>query len=153
MGIDFKSIRIAREVTESMRLEEVKRLQETYNCIHKLSEGSPLAGWVFKAIVHRMLSDGSWSGSPMPQPIQMVSDGRDPPTFSTNSSSSPSTPEASLPPPAPLRAGTRTIIRVNFTYELINVTIDNNRYYIPATDNHPLFDSSSSISTSTDTPS
>ena len=108
--IDFKSIRIAREVAELMRLEDVEHLQEAHGRIHKLSEGSPLAGWVFKATVYRMLSDGSWSGGSMPQPIQMVSDGHDPPTFSTNSSSSPSAPEASLPPPAPLRAGTRTII-------------------------------------------
>ena len=139
--IDFKSIRIAKEAVESMRLEEAKHLQETYNRIHKLSDGSPLARWVFKAIVHRMLSDGSWSGGPMPQPIRMVSDGRDPSTLSTNSPLSPSTPDTSLPPPTPLRAGTRAVTRVNFTHKLGNVTLDDGRYYIPTTDNHPLFDS------------
>ena len=138
--IDFKSIRIAREVVESMRLEDVKHLRETYHLIRKLSEGSPLAGWVFKAIVHRILSGGSWSGGPMSQPIRMISDGRNPPALSMNSFSL-SIPDASMPPPTPLCIGTRTVIRVNFTHKLSDVTLDTDRYYISTGDNHPLFDS------------
>jgi len=137
--IDFKSIRIRRKVMELMRLAEDQHLRNTFNLLHNIPEGSIMAGWFFEAIVHRFLSNGWRSHQPVPQPIRMVSDDLDPPTFSTN----PSTPNASPPYLAPVRdhKSTRAVTRVNFTSGLNDVTLDSNKYYIPTASNNPLFDS------------
>jgi len=79
-AIDFKSIRIARQAMEKMRLEEDKTLWETHQSLHKISGGSILAGWILKAIASRKLSVGWQSNKPAPQPIRMTSDNIDPPT-------------------------------------------------------------------------
>ena len=134
-AIDFKSIRIAREAVESMRSEQDGRLRETYHRFCMIPEGSIMAGWVFEAIIHRMLSYGWRSADgPTPQPIRMASNGCDPPTFS-------STRGTSLSSLAPLGAHTRTFIRVDFTEGLSNVKLDSDRYYVPTVTNNPLFDS------------
>ena len=130
--IDFKSIRIRREVVELMRLEEVKYLQKTYDLFHRLPKGNVLAGRVFEAIVHSALS-GGWQG-PRPQPICMVSDGGDPPSLS-------STPGTSLSFLALLRAGARVVTQVDLNHGLSSVTLGKDKYYTSATTNNPLFDS------------
>jgi hypothetical protein len=135
--INFKSIRIAGKMVEKMQLVEDQHLRHTYRLLHETSEGSNLAGWIFKAIVHCMLSDGWRLDGPAPQPLRMISNERDPPGFSTD----PSPPDPLLSSLAPLCAGTRTVTRVYFTHPLSNVTLDNDKYYIPTTANHPLFDS------------
>jgi len=76
-AIAFKSIRIRREVVESMRLEEVGHLWKTYNLSRRITKGPIMARWVFEAVAHRMLSSG-WQG-PRPQLFCIVSDGGDPP--------------------------------------------------------------------------
>jgi len=145
--ITFKSKRIAREVVELMRLEEDKYLRKTYDLFRKIPESSTLAGWVFEAIVHRMLSDGRELEGPTLRPIRMDRDESDPPTFSIEPSSSPpSTPDASLSSLPPPRARTKAVTLVNFTHKLSdvaldNVTLDNNRYYVPTATNNSLFDS------------
>lgn len=145
--IDFKSNRIATKVMELMRSEEDARLQELYNFFHQIPESSILAGRIFEARVHRMLSDGWRSNSPVPQPIRMVSDSTDPPLFSVNpSSSSSSIPDDLLPSLAPVRDhnSTRAVISITpiaFATGLSNVTLENNKYYIPTAPNNPLFDS------------
>jgi len=131
--IKFKSDRIASKVVESMRLGEDKHLRETYGLLDNIPESSSLAGWVFEAIVHRMFSEG-WrlADGSMPRPTCMDSDGRNPPTFSAT---------GTLPSPhAPLRHYARTVVRINFN-QLSDVTLDNNKYYIPAATDSPLFDS------------
>ena len=133
----FKSIRIAREVAVLMRLRKDSYLRETYDFLHGFPEGSALAGWVFEAIVHRVFS-GGWSDGSAPQHILMDSDKNDPPLFSTNRTS---TPDASLSSLAPLRTHARDVVRVDFAHGLDNVTLEDNKYYIPTATNNPLFDS------------
>ena len=135
-AIDFKSIRIARQATELMQLQDVERLREMYEFFHEFPETSAFAGWVFEAMVHRMFSDGRQSG-PTPQPVRMISDGYDPPVFSTDPPSS-----TSLSPFGPPRARTRAVTQVNFAdRQLSDITFDNRKYYIPTAAAHPLFDS------------
>ena len=141
--IDFKSVSIGRKVVELMRLEEDKELQHMSDFLHKISEGSTLAGWVFEARVHRMLS-GDWeSNRTKPQPIRMVSNHLDPPAFSIDSSSSslPSTPDVLPSFLVELCTTSRDVTRVDFLRPLNNVIIDRNKYYIPTAPAHPLFDS------------
>lgn len=140
--IDFKSIRIGRKVMEMMRLVEDQHLRNMFHLLYRIPAGSTMAGWFFEAIVHRLLSDGWRSDRPAPQPICMVSDHSNPPTFSTDPSSLPSsTPDASLSYLAPVRDHeARAVVRVNFTHALSNVTLDN-EYYTPTASNNPLFDS------------
>ena len=141
-AIDFKSAQIARNVVESMRLEEDKHLREAYSFLRKIRESSTtLSRWVFEAIAHRMLSKGRQSEGRTLEPMPMVSDDCNPPAFSIGPSSTPSTPGTSLPSPAPLHSHTRAVTRADFTPGLSDVTLDNDRYYIPATTNNPLFDS------------
>lgn len=141
-ALDFKSIRIARKAVESMGSEGDEQLWKTYDRIHNMSKSSALAGWLFEAIIHRVLSLGWRLGGHTPQPIRMVSDGRDPPAFSTDRSSlSSSTPDISLSFPATIRAGTRALALVNFIHRLSNVTLDENKYYIPTAATDFLFDS------------
>ena len=135
--MDLKSIRIAGKAVESMRLEKHERLREAYHYFHRISVGPNLAGWVFKAIIHRMFS-GGWSDGSAPQPIRMVSNNSDPPVFSADL---PSVPDAWLPSPAPLSTDTRAVTLVNFTHGLNDVTLDKNNYYIPIATTNPLFDS------------
>jgi hypothetical protein len=98
-------------------------------------------GWVFEAIIHRILS-GAWQlDGPTLQPIRMVSDCGDPPVFSTDPSSPSSSIADTLTSLASLRTGTRAVTRVNFTHGLSNVTLGNDKYYIPTTTTNPLFDS------------
>jgi len=133
--IDFKSVRIRRDVESRMQLESDEHLRKVYVLFHNILEGSVLAGWIFKVIVHRILSDGCWG--PTPQPIRMSKRG-DPPTFST----SPTACSTSLPPPAPLRDDERTATQVDFRPSLPSgVTLDEGKYYTPATNNNPGFDS------------
>lgn len=59
-AIDFKSVRIAREVMESMRFTKLDQLWEAYDFFYKCLGSSGLAGWFFKKLIHRMLSS-RWS--------------------------------------------------------------------------------------------
>jgi len=68
----------------------------------------------------------------------MISNGRDPPTFSADSSSAPG---ASLLSTPPLHARTRTVTRDNFTHGLSNSALDESKYYVPTTTNNPFIDS------------
>jgi hypothetical protein len=139
--IDFKSERIGNQAVESMWLKKDKYLREMYDTFDSAPHSSPLAGWVFKAIAHRVLSRGWRSKRPAPQPTSMVSDERNPPTFTAN----PSSPSASsnAPPslPHPLLRGGRTIVQVDFPHGINDVTLDGGRYYCTAASNKPMFDS------------
>jgi hypothetical protein len=164
--IHFKSPRIARQTMESMRLEEDKYLRKIMDMVRKVPEGAVMAEWIFETIIHRMLSLGWRSDAgPTPEPLIMISDNNNPPTFSTpsksptdaeptprpirtissgpkrptfstgSSSLSPSTPNTSLSSPKP-----RGVTLVDFP-ELSDVTLEENTYYMPSASNHPLFDS------------
>jgi len=134
--IDFKSVRIARKVMDSMEKHENERLRELYSFFHGFPESSNLAGWFFEVMVHRLFS-GGWEPGPVPQPIHMDSKvASSPPIFSTDPPSSTNT--TSLLPPS---AYTRTVKRVDFDLPLLSVTLEKDKYYIPAASNHPLFDS------------
>ena len=137
--IDFKSIRIANEAVELMRSAEDNHLRDMYHLLHKIPEGSTsMAGWIFKARVHRMLSGGWQLGLPVPRPIRMATNWCDPPAFSTGSPPSPSPiPDTLLPSLVPAR----TVVRVSLIHKLNDVTLDENRYYILTASNRPLFDS------------
>ena len=135
-AIDLKSIRIAREAMKSMQLQEVERLREMYQLFHRIPESSTLAGWVFEVIVHRLFS-GGWRSGPVPQPIRMDCKGSPgSPVFLTD-------PSSSTPGTSPLRANTRAVTQVNFAPRELSddVTLDKDKYYIPAAASHPLFDS------------
>jgi len=136
-AIDFKSIQIAKKVTESMRLQETECLWEMYQSFHRSSASSALAGWVFEVIVHCLFS-GGWQSGPVLQPIRMDHNGSsDFPVFYADPSST--TPDTSS---SPLRPRTRAVIGVNFTdCQLSDVMLNNGRYYIPTAAIHPLFDS------------
>ena len=142
--MDFKSIRIASKVMELMQSEEETHLRHLYKYLHRIPESSILAGRIFKALAHRVLSDGWRSDSPLPQPIRMVSDCCDPPVFSTDPSFlSSSIPDTSLSFLAPVRdhERTRAVTPVTFTTGLSNVTLESNKYYISTSPNSLLFDS------------
>ena len=57
-GIDFKSIRIAREMVEQMWLEDDRHLRETFDFLYKHPDGSNFVGRYFEVIANRMLSSG-----------------------------------------------------------------------------------------------
>ena len=87
-----------------------KHLQDMYDLFHKTPEPSSLAGRFFEEIVHRLLSKGWQSDKPTPQPIRMVSNDHDPPTFSTDSTSPSSyAPDTLLSSLAPVRTGTTAL--------------------------------------------
>ena len=136
-AIDFKSIRIARKVMESMSLRERERIREIYGFFHGHQQSSTMAGWIFKVIVHRLFSSG-WKSGTGPQPIHMGSRGPyDSPLFSTHPPSS-----THDTPSSPLHSEARSVTLVDFALrELSDVTLDSGKYYIPSAANHPLFDS------------
>jgi len=74
--IHFKSTRIARRVVELMRLREDDRIRDMYALLREVSESSCMAGPFFESIAHRVLSDKYI------QPIPMLTNGGNPPTFS-----------------------------------------------------------------------
>jgi len=125
--IDFKSTRIARQVVEVMWSKEDGHLRDMYALLHKVPDSSCFAGSIFEAIAHRVLP------RKYIQPIPMVSDNRNPPTFSTRS-----TP---LLPPTPPRDHIKTIVRVDLVHGLSSVTCNRDRFYIPTSTTNPLFDS------------
>ena len=136
--MNLKSIRIANDVVESMRLKEDEPLREMYCCFHGLSEGGVVAGWIYEAFIHRTFAHG-WQGSSesMPQPVRMGSEkGGNSSAFTISSA-----PNTSLNPPLPLRADARTVTRIHLPHGLSDVTLDSNRYYFPRAKNNPLFDS------------
>ena len=95
-------------------------------------------GQIFEMIIHHVFSDGWQPNGPIPQPIPLVSDGKNPPTFSADSPTPPTAP----PLPTPLRASAREVMRVNFARKSTHhVTLDDNKYYVPTRSNNPLFDS------------
>ena len=95
-------------------------------------------GQIFEMIIHRVFSDGWQPNGPIPQPIPLVSDGKNPPTFSADSPAPPTAPLL----PTLLRASAREVTRVNFARgSTHHVTLDDNKYYVPTRSNNPLFDS------------
>jgi len=136
-AFNFKSVRIAEEASEWMREQEDAHLRHTYDLLHNTPEGSALAGWVFEGIAHRKLS-GGWAD--MPQPTSMLSNLRDPPAFSTITSSPPSPNTPAFPSSFTLCTESRTSVRIDFR-DLSDVTLDNKHYYEPTATNHPLFHS------------
>ena len=135
--IDFKSAQIVDNVTDLARTRERNELMVTYNSLKDVPGGSMLMGQIFEAVMHRNFSEGWEPNGPIPWPIPMASDDKDPPTFSVDSPTSPTAPLL----PTPLRASAREITRVNFAYDLTHhVTLDN-KYYVPTRSNNPLFDS------------
>ena len=131
-AIDFKSVRIAEEVVEGMMVQEEDRLREMYDNFHKHPVGSNFAAWAFKAIVHRLFSNGWRPDSDTPQPVLMTKS-KNPPIFSVDPSSSPTHSFAS-----PLRTDARTATWVDFTHR---VRLLDDIYSIPTMSNNSLFDS------------
>jgi len=136
--INFKSPLIARKVVESMKFKDPKHLWESYELLHKTPGGSCMAGWFFESIANHTLSK-----VPTPQPTPMAShrSHKDPPVFSTQDPPS-RTPAPDTSPPSAVPSHPMTIAQVDLAHgDLSNVTLDKNRYYVPTTTNHPLFDS------------
>lgn len=136
--LDFKSPRIRKYAMDLMLLKGRRNRREMFDLFHELPASSSFAGWIFEAIVNQLFADG-WEldspDSPIPLPIRMTSNGRDPPSFTTQR-------PASTIPQTPLRAIASTPVSVEFGpyVKLDNVTLDNGNYYIPAAMNNPLFD-------------
>ena len=136
--IGFKSNRIAKIVATTMRLTECKRLQETYDFLHRIPSTSAMAGRFFEAFAHRMLSTPWKASESPPQPTLMTHDDINSLTFSTGSSLQP----PSYPPiPPPIRPSARDVVDVDLPSDLSPVTLSEDRYYIPIEPNNPLFDS------------
>ena len=128
--IDFKSIRIAKEVAVSMRLEEDRTIRKVYGLLHDVPASSAMAGRIFESIVHRMFSGGEeeimWA------PIPMTSNDLDPPAFSV------------VPYPTyflKMRPRALTQVNLNRNLKFSNITLDNDKYYTPTASTNPLFDS------------
>jgi hypothetical protein len=68
---NWEFTRIARKAVESSRLKEDNHLRNTYHLRRGILLASSLAGWLFEAIVHRLVSDGWCSDGSTPQPIPM----------------------------------------------------------------------------------
>jgi hypothetical protein len=139
-AIDLKSTRIARKVVELLWLKEMNQLREMYILFDKFPDTRGVAGRVFEAMIHRKFSSG-WKESvgPMPHYFRMDSTNEDPPTFSTDP---PSDGDPS-PAPAPLSANAKKVIEVNLGLKGPpgDVTLNEDRYYVPAADNGAPFDS------------
>jgi hypothetical protein len=136
--IEIKSVRIGEKVARLMRFAEREELRKLYHEFRVSPMGSNLAGWIFEAIIHRLLIHG-WPkrDGPVPQPIPMTSNRQSPPTYTY-------TPPASSPPPTaprPVRGKHRDAILIDFNDKLDDITLEDNRYYIPVASNNPLFDS------------
>lgn len=139
-AIDFKSVRIAREVMESMRFADLKEIREACNRFYMGPPSSCIAGWYFQKFVHRMFCSGG-PDSPTLQPIRMVSNNLVPPLLSTGPSPTHLLTDIMLPP-SPLRASTRAVTSVDFAKrEVSNVTLESDNLYTPTAANLPLFDS------------
>ena len=141
--IDFKSVRIAREVVKSMQSEEQKTLWEGYRFLRRNPESTGLAGSYFEGFIHHVFS-GGWSGGPSPKPIPMFLANHDPAIFTTDPSSRASTIPITLPspPPLPINAGTRAVVWIDLARdELSEVTLEADRYYMSTAATNPLFDS------------
>jgi len=136
-SIGFKSNRIAKLVATTMRSAEVVHLQQTNDLLRQIPATSAMAGQLFEAFAHRMFSK-RWEGSKSPpQPTLMTSNGAQPPTFSSDASSSP----PPHPPRQPIRYSDRDTIYVDLPSNLSNVKLSSDRYYVPTAPNNPLFDS------------
>lgn len=121
-----------------MRFAEKDQLRELYHDFHISPEASILAGWIFEAIIHRLLIHGWWKpDGPVPQPRPMTSDGETPPTFTYTPPASPPSPTL----PRPIRNKYRNAILIDFNAELDDITLEENRYYMPIGTNSPLFNS------------
>jgi len=132
--IDFKTKQIGKEAAQMLCLETTAHLGKMFHLFHRTPESSPLAGWAFEAMVHRTFGFG-WQEAygPIPKPIKMGTNDKDPPTFSEG------------PPPvcdtSPLRTSSRIVKRVDLANELSEVTLHKDTYYTPIQANNPLFDS------------
>ena len=68
-------------------------------------------GQIFEMIIHHVFSDGWQPNGPIPQPIPLVSDGKNPPTFSADSPAPPipCSPPYYAPAPGKLRESTSPV--------------------------------------------
>ena len=126
--INFKSPWIWTAVKNQMQLVEDEHLRETVGYLRRFSEGSTLAGRIFEVAANHVLSRG---GSAL-EPIAMKSQ-NDPPLFSGRTDLPSSSPRPSF-------TTTRIITMIDLSKELTEVTLDGDRYYVPISSNHPLFD-------------
>jgi len=137
-AISFKSIQIAKKVVTEMRKEEDYRLRQMYDTFSRSPESSGMAGFVFEALAHRMIWEGSWLNRE-PQTSHMYSNREEPPSFST------AIPSfgigTSLPPIPPLPLNGRRDTAIELARNLNDFTPDSGMYYIPNASNTPLFES------------
>ena len=137
-AIDFKSKRIAKMVVNSMRSATDKHILQTYGILYKTPTSSPMVGWVFGAFAHHMFITGCHSAESLPEATRMVSNDLDPPTFSAGPSP---LPISSLSIPPPVRTSTRVATQVDIPFDLSDVTLSGDKYYIPVATNDSPFDS------------
>ena len=133
----FKSAQIVGKVMGSSGLKEDKFLWSKYNSLYRVAGASGFTGHLFEEIVHRIFAHG-WEDSALrSQPTPMVSDGKDPPTFSTVPSFTP----ASVSHFPQLSTSPTDAVTVDFRSKDLNVTLENNKYYKSKAANNPLFGS------------
>ena len=123
--IEIKSPRIGSKVLKSMESEQVAHLWETYGTLRGNSESSSLAGWGFEGLIHHMFSKG-WEG-PALQFTRMVRECPDHPVFSADPTATSSSLESCL--------RTRTPVDFPSGPVVPGVTLDQDRYYVPAMTN------------------
>lgn len=135
--IDLKSARVLGKVMGLMRSKHDGYLWGIYHSFRGASGNSNLAWHLFEEIAHRVLTRG-WQGPVRrSQPIPMVSDGKNPPTFSSD----PSSTSASVSLLSPLLTGRTDTTNFDFKLDDLNVMVDDNRYYRQNVGDNPLFHS------------
>ena len=139
--IDFRSPRILEKVMDSSQFKEDAQVWEFYNSILRSSAASVMAGHLFEQIVHRIFAHDRKDSILKSQPTCMVSDGKNPPTFSAGPSPTPTPTPASVSLPPQLSTGAMDTVVVDFKSEDLNVTLEENKYYKPKAENDALFDS------------
>ena len=159
--IGFKSNRISQAAKRLYPEAEVEHLRDMFALFRKGLVSTSFAGWIFEGFVHHNFIHG-WQlpSKPIPTLIPMLenSNGGKPPTF--EEPAPPSTDTASVNPkreaadgttdtPAiphtPLRYKPSSWKMVTFTKPKddypMEVTLDPDTYYVPASFTNPLFDS------------
>lgn len=140
--LDFKSIRIAKSAAFALMEKDDQHLSEMFWRLVHFTESVSLAGCVFEAVAHRMLSGRSQS-DPRPQVICMHSVDSTSSLFSLNNSSSSSS--SSLVPHIPHRVPEsnhpRKGVQIDLGESLDHLTLDGDDYYILNPTIDPLFDS------------
>ena len=136
-SIEFKSPRIRDKAMEIGLFRNFYNLRDIYDLFHGVPTASVVAGFAFEMMVHHSFVFGFEQGKPLPQPIPMTSKGPTDLTFTTRNSPSSNV----TPTPYNIQGKKFTYIAFGPHIDLKDVTLEENKYYVPTSHSNPLFDS------------